>query len=649
MKTQPDRSTLQSGWRGIALVAITYVYFLIFAQFAFLQRLEDLGLAQTGLRSVMGAMAAGGMLVSWFAYRAFVSWSVALRMQLGFAGCALGALLTLVPLNIAGAAVVALLIGVALGWLTVTLVSNLNLWMGDRLPLVQVGVGTGLGYFLCNVPSLFDATPSQQAVVAALMCGMGIVIVMRPKSSAAAGRDKAPVVALPTLAGVKARSLLLVVTWFTALIWLDSAAFSIIQNAPALKADTWSGDAQLWRNAFVHLGAAIVGGWMLTRRGLETTIAVALGGLAIACVCLGPGHNPKLAALLYPIAVSVYSAALVGYPAFLSGSTSAVERTRAAGRIYAVAGWLGSGMGIGMAQDLGRIPMAFVAIAVSVVLAPWLWRWSWQRQRELICTALLMLFAVVMFWLMTPQSVRPSAALTAAERGRRVYVAEGCLHCHSQYVRPGTHDELWWGPASDPAALLKESPPLIGNRRQGPDLANVGARRTPAWLKAHFLSPRQLSAGSPMPSYAHLFADGRGDDLVAYVSGLGQTNVVSRLEQISRWQLPESAIVAGRGLDGTALLARHCATCHEPEGAARKNWPVAWTRVPPDLKRGPFTLIPPEAEPKWRLNRAAEIIKFGVPFMEMPGHEYLPDDVVAALALAVVEGSQTNSHENPAR
>ena len=28
-----------SGWRGASLVAITYVYFLIFAQFAFLNRL----------------------------------------------------------------------------------------------------------------------------------------------------------------------------------------------------------------------------------------------------------------------------------------------------------------------------------------------------------------------------------------------------------------------------------------------------------------------------------------------------------------------------------------------------------------------------------------------------------------------------------
>ena len=36
-------STHTSGWQGVVLLAITYVYFLIFAQFAFLKRLVTLG------------------------------------------------------------------------------------------------------------------------------------------------------------------------------------------------------------------------------------------------------------------------------------------------------------------------------------------------------------------------------------------------------------------------------------------------------------------------------------------------------------------------------------------------------------------------------------------------------------------------------
>ncbi|MGA7158154.1 MAG: hypothetical protein WBY53_14975, partial [Acidobacteriaceae bacterium] len=53
-----------SGWQGIALIAITYVYFLIFAQFAFLHRLTALHIADAHLKTVMAAMALGGILFS---------------------------------------------------------------------------------------------------------------------------------------------------------------------------------------------------------------------------------------------------------------------------------------------------------------------------------------------------------------------------------------------------------------------------------------------------------------------------------------------------------------------------------------------------------------------------------------------------------
>jgi len=55
---------LKSGWQGASLVAITYVYFLIFGQFAFLKRLATLGIAGEHLTAVMAAMATGGVLLS---------------------------------------------------------------------------------------------------------------------------------------------------------------------------------------------------------------------------------------------------------------------------------------------------------------------------------------------------------------------------------------------------------------------------------------------------------------------------------------------------------------------------------------------------------------------------------------------------------
>jgi cbb3-type cytochrome c oxidase subunit II len=110
-------------------------------------------------------------------------------------------------------------------------------------------------------------------------------------------------------------------------------------------------------------------------------------------------------------------------------------------------------------------------------------------------------------------------------RGRAVYRAEGCIHCHSQYLRHGTVDTERWGPAPSLEVALAGSPPLLGNRRQGPDLATAGRRRTVEWNRMHLIAPRVVSPGSRMPSYAHLFqrggAESDGEALVAYLGSLG--------------------------------------------------------------------------------------------------------------------------------
>jgi cbb3-type cytochrome c oxidase subunit II len=112
------------------------------------------------------------------------------------------------------------------------------------------------------------------------------------------------------------------------------------------------------------------------------------------------------------------------------------------------------------------------------------------------------------------------------QQGRRVYIAEGCIHCHSQYVRPGTLDEERWGAAHPLSELERQRPPLFGNRRQGPDLQNVGSRRAAEWLRLQLQTPRAIMAGSRMPSYAHLFRAGRteGDALVAYLESLKESS-----------------------------------------------------------------------------------------------------------------------------
>lgn len=120
--------------------------------------------------------------------------------------------------------------------------------------------------------------------------------------------------------------------------------------------------------------------------------------------------------------------------------------------------------------------------------------------------------------------LRSDDAASGAALGRQVYVAEGCIHCHSQYVRPGTLDQEWWGEVRDPDFSRAQSPALIGNRRQGPDLMNVSQRLPRAWHRAHLIDPRSVAPASRMPAYAHLFAadDRRGEALLDYLGTLGR-------------------------------------------------------------------------------------------------------------------------------
>lgn len=627
MRARTKTESWIAGWQGTGLIAITYIYFLIFAQFGFLKRLGELGSAGEQLKAIMGAMAAGGILASLLAPRIESSNEPARRLQFAFAGCAAGAAFTLLPLNLAGALAVSFLIGASLGVLTVTLVTHLKLWLGEQQPLLKVGAGVGLAYFICNYPALFQASPAAMAMVSAALCLVGMVIAAFTTNESET-----------TVPGGKSTSFLLALACFTTLVWLDSAAFFIIQNTPALKAGTWEGGRRLWQNGGVHLVTALVSALLLQRRGLSFTMAVAFAFLGGACLLLADPSRAALASVAYPIGVSLYSVALVAYPAFLANQVSTQERARLAGWLYAVAGWMGSGLGIGMGENLRHIPMWFVLAAGMLLFATMAGSFLRTRRREVLTVFILFSGSWLLLKFILP-SAKAEGQRSLVEKGRQVYIAEGCIHCHSQYVRPGSPDEMLWGMATDVNASRAEQPPLIGNRRQGPDLATVGNRRSPLWLKAHFISPDLLSPNSPMPSYAHLFGDDRGDALLAYVESLGATKLEARLKIQSAWHLPDQA--NGENLDGARLLQEFCLTCHSAAGAVRQTWGNRFKRLPPDFASGPFAYAPATTDVEWRRHRIAEIIKFGLPGTDMPGHEYLPDVEIAAMAGHIVRLAET--------
>ena len=118
---------------------------------------------------------------------------------------------------------------------------------------------------------------------------------------------------------------------------------------------------------------------------------------------------------------------------------------------------------------------------------------------------------------------------TALREGHKIYVGEGCWHCHSQFVRPVSNEEQRWGPVAESWEYQNElnRPVMFGTRRVGPDLSREGGRRSNDWHAVHFFRPKTLSQDSPMPEYPWFFEGSpdqpnrRGLAIMTYVQWLG--------------------------------------------------------------------------------------------------------------------------------
>ena len=106
-----------------------------------------------------------------------------------------------------------------------------------------------------------------------------------------------------------------------------------------------------------------------------------------------------------------------------------------------------------------------------------------------------------------PPGLKPYTS--AQLRGREVYIANGCVYCHSQQPRDrnfGPDLERGWGRASVPGDYYYDKPHLLGSMRTGPDLFNIGVRQPSRdWHLGHLYQPRAYVPDSIMPSYPYLF------------------------------------------------------------------------------------------------------------------------------------------------
>ncbi|PYI91425.1 MAG: hypothetical protein DME97_14160 [Verrucomicrobia bacterium] len=95
-----------------------------------------------------------------------------------------------------------------------------------------------------------------------------------------------------------------------------------------------------------------------------------------------------------------------------------------------------------------------------------------------------------------------------AERGRKIYAANGCVYCHSQQVRAdyaaSDIDRKWGTRRSAPRDYIFERPAMLGKMRVGPDLSNIGKRapsedQSPTPSASPGASP---AANAPQPNAA---------------------------------------------------------------------------------------------------------------------------------------------------
>jgi len=114
----------------------------------------------------------------------------------------------------------------------------------------------------------------------------------------------------------------------------------------------------------------------------------------------------------------------------------------------------------------------------------------------------------------------PAPKSGMADRGRRIYAANGCAYCHSQQMRADyaasdlerTRDAdpkkpKWGDRRSAPRDYLFEHPVLLGKMRLGPDLANIGKaapaeeeNAAPAASPAASTTPQASPAANAAPA-----------------------------------------------------------------------------------------------------------------------------------------------------
>lgn len=154
----------------------------------------------------------------------------------------------------------------------------------------------------------------------------------------------------------------------------------------------------------------------------------------------------------------------------------------------------------------------------NTTLSPLPWRTEMESEFKLVGGAVLTLALATAAMIVAPflqlKDMPPPAGLapyTEQElRGREVYIANGCIACHTQQpstIGAGRADAArGWGRPSVAADYFYDRPTLLGTMRTGPDLFNIGDRiPSEDWHHVHLYQPRAYVPDSTMPAYPFLY------------------------------------------------------------------------------------------------------------------------------------------------
>ena len=146
--------------------------------------------------------------------------------------------------------------------------------------------------------------------------------------------------------------------------------------------------------------------------------------------------------------------------------------------------------------------------------------------------------SIMVYWPYKTMDRTPSEIFRARteveEAGRKIYLENGCVYCHSQAIR------AWdWGHGADriaqPGDYIADEPMALGSQRTGVDLSQEGGEHPDDWHIAHFINPRYTR-----PSFHHaafrMAEDGPHQYPDSYIQSLGFKNADRRMQRQRYWK-----------------------------------------------------------------------------------------------------------------